>query len=259
MAEGKTASGNELPTSGKDADAEFRARIGEAVDLIGSAKLAGSAIGVSEDTISRWRQGPTKPPFTSIVALCEAAEIRVEWMATGTGPRSIQPTSDLSGLRTYQEHTEQAMVQSMDAAASAPGIMLLPQLAAVASAGTGIIPMAEHVEGYVALREEYLREIGVDPRYAHVLRVSGRSMAPTINDRDIVVVDTSVRTPVSEGVYTLVYGDAVLIKRIRLLRDGGVTLVSNNKSEGYGDEQVPRSELSSLHIVGRVKGHIRAL
>jgi len=84
-------------------------------------------------------------------------------------------------------------------------------------------------------------------------------MAPTINDKDVVIIDTSVRTVASEGVYLLVYGDAVLIKRIRLLRDGGLTLVSDNKSEGYLDETVPRSELATLSIVGRVKEHVRSL
>lgn len=259
MIEGSNRGGNELPTFRECADTALFARINEIVDDLGSTKAAAEAIGVSVDTVARWRKGPTMPPFDKLAALCRASGFRVEWLATGEGPRGAQLQGALTSDRTDQEHGASNAMQRVEETSDASRVRFLPQLAVEASAGTGLISLSEEVEGFVALNESYLREMGVDPRHAHVLRVSGRSMAPTINDKDIVVVDTSVRTPTSEGVFTLVYGETVLIKRIRLQRDGGVILVSDNKSEGYTDETVPRSELASLHIVGRVKGHIRSL
>lgn len=259
MANEETASGKAVPSSCESDEAAFRLRLREVVDRLGSAKVAADTAEVSQTTIDRWRNGPHMPPFDRVTVLCRAAKIHVEWLATGEGPRDIQPEVDLSRQRTDREQSDHPMTEGRQIAKHSAEVRLLPKLTVEPSAGSGLIPSGEAVDGYVAISDDYLREIGVDPRYAHVLRVSGRSMAPTINDKDVVIIDTSVRNAVTEGVYTLVYGEAVLIKRIRLLRDGGVTLVSDNKSEGYLDETVPRSELATLSIVGRVKGHIRSL
>ena len=228
--------------------------------LIGrrSANSFARECSIGESSLRQYLAGGV-PGLDKVVQIARAQKVHVEWLATGEGPRDIQPEGVLSPNGTDRERSEEAMVDAKSLAAPAADIRLLPKLTVEPSAGSGLIPAGETVDGYVAISDDYLREIGVDPRYAHVLRVSGRSMAPTINDKDVVIIDTSVRSPISEGVYTLVYGEAVLIKRIRLLRDGGVTLVSDNKSEGYLDETVPRSELATLSIVGRVKGHIRAL
>ncbi|PZP69551.1 LexA family transcriptional regulator [Methylorubrum populi] len=215
-------------------------------------------VGIGATTLAGYASG-SLPRLDKLVQIARALEVHVEWLATGEGPRGIQPEVALPPVGTDRERSEQAVVDARAHAVPSAGMRLLPKLTVEPSAGSGLIPAGEAIDGYVAISDEYLREIGVDPRYAHVLRVSGRSMAPTINDKDVVIIDTSVRNAVTEGVYTLVYGEAVLIKRIRLLRDGGVTLVSDNKSEGYLDETVPRSELATLSIVGRVKGHIRAL
>ncbi|MGF3022614.1 XRE family transcriptional regulator [Methylobacterium aquaticum] len=221
-------------------------------------------LGVSNSLLRKYLRG-ANPGLDNLVRIARAKNVRVEWLATGEGPRDIQPTDGVEKERTKPEQAMGEMVQSfkMDAvvaAGAAQSTMIsLPMLGVEASAGPGIIPDQNEQTEHLALREEYLREIGVNPKYAHVLRVSGRSMAPTINDRDIVVVDTSARALVSEGIYTLNYGEAVLIKRVQMLRDGGVNIISDNKSEGYRDEFVPRSELHTLQIVGRVKGQIRAL
>lgn len=214
--------------------------------------------GLSETSVRQYQEGAI-PGLDKVIQIARAKNVSVNWLATGEGPRSAQPQGALDPSGTDQEQKAANTMLPVENTSEGSRIRFLPQLTVEASAGTGLIPLSEEVAGFVALNEDYLREMGVDPRHAHVLRVSGRSMAPTINDKDIVVVDTSVRTPTSEGIFTLVYGETVLIKRIRLQRDGGITLVSDNKSEGYTDEVVPRSELSTLHIVGRVKTHIRSL
>lgn len=235
----------------------FAARLRELIGR-GSANAFARECSIGESSVRQYLAGGI-PGLDKVVQIARAKKVSVDWLATGHGPREASPDFALRLSGTDEEQGRVMLVQAKEYPEKAGQIRLLPKLAVEPSAGTGIIPAGESVDGYVAISDEYLREIGVDPRYAHVLRVSGRSMAPTINDKDVVIIDTSVRAPVSEGVYTLVYGEAVLIKRIRMMRDGGVTLVSDNKSEGYLDEAVPRSELATLSIVGRVKGHIRSL
>ncbi|ORE98668.1 putative phage repressor [Aurantimonas sp. 22II-16-19i] len=136
---------------------------------------------------------------------------------------------------------------------------MLPRLDVELSAGAGALVESEDVESFFAMHAAYLREIGVNPAFATTIRVRGRSMMPTLADRDWVIVDTSIDSVVDEGLYAVVYGGLSLIKRIRLMRDGTVKLSSDNRDEGYDDEVIPPSELPELRIAGRVRGHLRGI
>lgn len=152
------------------------------------------------------------------------------------------------------------MLQLPDAEALQEGaFVMLPVMEARASAGTGLVNQSEIVASFVAFQEGYLRSIGVNPRFARILEVSGDSMFPTLSDQDQVVVDMSIDSVVDSALYAVVFNGAVLVKRLQLMRDGSVLLTSDNKAAGYVDERVPRDELIDLHIVGRVKGHFRKL
>ncbi|MBP5857079.1 helix-turn-helix transcriptional regulator [Marivibrio halodurans] len=61
-------------------------RLRQVCALIGSKKAAADAMGVSEDMIYRYLKGETKPPLMPIVALCERAGVRVDWLASGRHP-----------------------------------------------------------------------------------------------------------------------------------------------------------------------------
>ncbi len=108
----------------------------------------------------------------------------------------------------------------------------------------------------LGFQEAYLRYLGINPRFAQVIQVSGLSMYPTLNHEDLVLVDTSIDEVRDEALYAVVYGGLVLVKRIRLARDGSVTLSSDNKAEGYPDEVIKPSDLGDLHIAGRVCGRV---
>ncbi len=135
----------------------------------------------------------------------------------------------------------------------------LPRLTIQGSAGQGLIPTREEVEDYLSVSRRYLREVGINPHYAHVLRLSGHSMAPTLQDKDLVIIDTSQNRVRDEEIYALSYGDAVLIKRLQPQWDGGMKIISDNKSGHYGDAFVPAGEREQLRIVGRVGGFLRYL
>ncbi|MCD2472737.1 S24 family peptidase [Jiella sp. MQZ9-1] len=138
-------------------------------------------------------------------------------------------------------------------------VVLLPRLEVQMSAGSGLVPADEAVRGLMAFQASYLRAIGVNPRHAYVLPVSGDSMVPTLCDQDLVVIDTSIDRVVDDALYAVVHGGSVRVKRVQLARDGSVILSSDNKDAGYRDERIPASDLHELKIVGRVRGHYHTL
>lgn len=133
----------------------------------------------------------------------------------------------------------------------------LPRLTIEGSAGHGLIPTREEIEDYLSVSRRYLREVGINPSYAHVLRLSGHSMAPTLLDKDLVIVDTSQNRVRDEEIYALAYGDAVLVKRLQPQLDGGMKIISDNKGGHYSDAYLPASDRHQLRVVGRVGGFLR--
>ncbi|WP_374414222.1 XRE family transcriptional regulator [Novosphingobium colocasiae] len=81
----------------------------------------------------------------------------------------------------------------------------------------------------------------------------GDSMYPTINDRDLVLIDRSqLSIDRQEGLWALVYGGFGTIKRVRAMPDGTYKLM--------GDNPQVREEIATadeLHVMGRIAGVFR--
>jgi phage repressor protein C with HTH and peptisase S24 domain len=123
-----------------------------------------------------------------------------------------------------------------------------------ASAGPGALVAHEDLNGgsqFLALRTAWLHQIGVNPGRAEVLIAVGDSMEPTIRDGDLLLIDRALDRVVDNGIYVLVLGGMVLVKRIQTLRDGSAVLKSDNQR--YNDEVIPAHELPDLKVEGRVR------
>lgn len=214
--------------------------------------------GLGDTTIRQYLDGAT-PRLDKVVQIAEATGTSIKWLATGDGPRDSSEEPLHVANRTQQEQTPAMISVPPASLAGAQNLVLLPRLAVEASAGRGIIPQSESVMGFMAFQESYLREIGINPRFAHILQVSGDSMSPTLSDKDWVVVDTSIDKVVEDAIYAVVYAGAVRVKRLQMLRNGGVILSSDNKAAGYVDERLEAPDLPELHVVGRVKSHFRTM
>ncbi|WP_245412338.1 S24 family peptidase [Notoacmeibacter ruber] len=135
-------------------------------------------------------------------------------------------------------------------------LVLVPTMEARASAGGGLIPETQDdaVAGYIAFEAAFLRSMGINPSFARLLDIEGDSMRPTLADGDKVVIDTSIDEVKADALYAVVYGDAVMVKRLQIQRDGSVLLKSDNAAAGYVDHHVAKHDLPDLRIVGRVRG-----
>lgn len=84
--------------------------------------------------------------------------------------------------------------------------------------------------------------------------VIGDSMSPTINSGDMVWIDISCTTPRGDGLYVIVIGDAMSIKRLQIHPlSGQVTIKSDNQR--YEDCVAENPE--DVRVVGKVIYHVR--
>ena len=124
----------------------------------------------------------------------------------------------------------------------------------IASLGNGYVnnETAEVVD-YVHVDKAWAREkLGGNLSRIQVITARGDSMQGTIEDGDVLFVDTSVRWFEGEGVYLISFADGLKAKRLQASVGGGLLVISDNPR--YRTETVEDDKLKKLTICGRVRG-----
>lgn len=94
-----------------------------------------------------------------------------------------------------------------------------------------------------------------DPDNVLIAHGVGDSMAPTLLDSDLLIIDTSQNIlNIADKIWAVAYGEVGGVKRLRPLPGGGVQMIADNP-------QVPDAVAydGELHILGRVVGFQRKL
>lgn len=92
-----------------------------------------------------------------------------------------------------------------------------------------------------------------DPKNLLFAQGAGDSMAPTLQDSDLMLIDCSQRSlNISDKIWAIAWNNCGAIKRLRPINDGGVEIMSDNPTVkdavAYDDE---------MHILGRVVAIVR--
>lgn len=115
-----------------------------------------------------------------------------------------------------------------------------------ACCGSGIENFSENRIGFLNIPLQEFKEItNISPASIKLIRATGDSMEPTINDGDRVWVDTANNFVSSDGIYLIRISSTIVIKRIQIGPDG-ITVKSDNAR--YGD--FPLQE--GCQIIGKV-------
>lgn len=199
-------------------------RLQHALKLSGKkpAQLA-EAIGVSRQAIYHVLKGISKS-FTAINNEDAAKFLGVSsrWLATGDGPIAIYTLrADVGfddGFRTIEENdTDYVTVQAGTIRASA-----------------GVTGFAVDVENKpdkpIIFRRDWMQRRGYTASSLYAMKVSGRSMEPTLFDGDTVVVDTAHPAPVDGEVFLVNAGGEVVVKRLAR-RSGDWWMHSDNSNQ----------------------------
>lgn len=83
----------------------------------------------------------------------------------------------------------------------------------------------------VTVSQQHLRELGVtytDPNHLKLITGSGQSMAPTIQDKDPMIIDVSVREFAGDGVYAFTWQGHFYIKRLQVADAEHFEMISDN-------------------------------
>lgn len=199
-----------------------------------SLRAIGKSLGVSQPTVSRWRDGEVDPRGRSLDGL---REIYSERFADDQPEKPARHTDD---------HRE---LVGGD----------IPNLTIHGGMGAGSVEVVtkgkdgrldpNYVSGYWGLPPE-IRAMVPDLQVIHALPVRGDSMYPTLSSGDVVFIDTSHKFPSPPDLYALDYGDGLVVKRLELVpRKNTVRIISDNQR--YETYELKRTE---IRVYGRVVG-----
>jgi len=133
------------------------------------------------------------------------------------------------------------------------GVFRIPLYDVRAAAGSGSFITEENLETYLDFTQDLANNLGIEPKHLAGLRVSGDSMEPELQDRDVVLICTRVdlEAPLVADIYVFSLNGHLHIKRLRRLPEGSIQAVSTNPA--YAPFIILAGEASEdFRILGRV-------
>jgi phage repressor protein C with HTH and peptisase S24 domain len=207
-------------------DAGLRARLTQVIESFGSVVMVAKAVGVSDNAIYKWLAGRGQPSVTNLVALARAARVSIEWLATG-------------------EESKQS-AQAITRAVEHGDFIFMPRNRIRFSSGREGILRSDQVVDSIAFRAEWVkRRLSTESRDLLLIEVVGDSMAPTVEDADLILADLAEPRFRQDGIYLLRHDSGLAVKRIQRRPDGKLLIRSDN----------PKYEamvVSTVNTIGRV-------
>lgn len=91
-----------------------------------------------------------------------------------------------------------------------------------------------------------------EPELLAVVQASGDSMSPTINDGQVLIVNTVDVEPKSTKIYLVCLNHRLFIKRLIYTPDGWIMRSDNPNKDNYPDFKIEPSQVDQVDIQGRV-------
>lgn len=216
---------------------EVARRISALIDRFDSTREAAKLLGVHPDTVSRWRNGESSPPFLEIGLLASKKGVSLDWIFSG------------------EESGEPLTLVEVKRHSAAPGdgalgeFVLIPRYDVRAAAGHGTEIEREEIVARYAFRRDWLHRMGLQADQLALITAYGESMEPDIRDGAMILVDLRQKSIEREGIYVLNVDSWLMAKIVQ--RDVDGTLYIRSRHPAYRELVVPKERVSDVRVIGR--------
>ncbi|MEI6161368.1 MAG: S24 family peptidase, partial [Roseococcus sp.] len=190
-------------------------RLREAVQAAGGTAEVAKLTGIPQSTLSGYLTGG-EMKLSNSTAIAAATGVRLEWLASGTGPMRADGTG----------FAEEAAAFAAAIPRPAPSDdVLISRYDARAAAGLGSTESSGYpVEKVLFSADFILNKLRRKPEHLALIECAGDSMEPALLDGDELLVDITATQPRSGPIYILRVGGALMAKRIQPRMDGTVMI-----------------------------------
>lgn len=198
-------------------------------------------LGIPPSTLKNYEQGDTSPPLETLELVCEKMFISRRWLLLGEG--TMRPLE-------IEENKKQTPLVSVNETTCDVDIIMIPMADARLSAGCGSLEADATSERKYGFRSDFLHRKG-SPNNMVLMRVSGDSMSPEIEDNDVVLLDQSKKDITPGRLYAVGFEEAIYLKRIDML-PGKVVLKSTNPAYPPVELDINGDCEELFRVIGRV-------
>lgn len=200
---------------------------------LGTQSALAEELGVSRGAVSD-AKSKDKIPAEWLLKLFRGHGLNPFWLETGRGAMYLDQGTVREDVAEQEQDT---------------GFEYIPLVEARLSGGGGSLETSDRVLGYYAFRREWLNGKGMADAM-RLMRVTGESMEPTIEDEDVVLVDLSQRDILAGKIYAVRMDDEIVVKRLEK-KPGMLVLVSDNR-KFYDPLEVQIEDQANVEVIGRV-------
>ncbi len=188
---------------------------------------AAEKVGVSRQAVARWLNGSSEPERDKVIALAEYLQLPPAYLMFGED----------GAFNSFEIDDNTVAIPVLDVQGGCwPSGRINPCLTMIRM---------------LRVAKEWLLSRAPNPNFntLHVITAYGDSMAPLVDDGDFLIIDTSKKHYVGDGVYAIQAGEDTFIKRIQKQIDGSILLISDNPK--YPPYKVPVESLNTFSIIGK--------
>lgn len=207
-------------------------------------------LGVSLVSIQNYENGTREPSATFVVNFAKMAGVSLEWLLLGEGQMLKQAASEVASAPD-SDSGHCACLDTLGNPVDLDEFVFIPRYNLKAAAGHGATTEGEKPMFSMAFRrywvENYLRATPTD---LSVISVKGDSMEGVLNDRDVILLNTS-DTQASSGLYVLRVDGDLVVKRVQRLPGGILRVISANEAYATFDVDLNNAP-ADFGVIGRV-------
>ena len=254
------------------------------IDQWGAGARLAEIAKVTPKASSKWLNGESLPGPAKMSAIADALGVKIEWLQHGSGNEpsfsklaDVEPAAGKTPSNSAADIVRQMLSKQgkslsaearsrLLAAAEEPSNVITVDFSRPgqvgdevwiahydvrAAMGGGQIPH-EYPEMLQDIRvsPKHLREMGVTfKEHFHLKMITGwgQSMAPTIKDRDPLLVDITIREFTGDGIYLFSHDEMLYVKRLQKKGKDRFKMISDNKHHDPEDIR-----MDDTHILARV-------
>lgn len=209
---------------------------------------ASKAIGCRRATVAMWESGGSLNIEKYLLPAAKVYKVNPDWLDSGKGGDDYPWTGRVVPVRAFEvEAVESDEDFDPDSEVWVEGVEV------EVSGGNGrIVPEFVPTQYRQRYSLSWFRNKGSDPNKVKLMRVHGESMEKTINDGDIIAVDTGNTRLSSNHCYVVIIGDEARVKRLFRAADGRIRIVSDNPDKTVFPDEFVEDDSARFLIVGRV-------
>lgn len=222
-----------------------------------SQRAFGGVLGVSGGLVGQIEADLSPPSRGFLTKLSDAYGINADWLLNGHGQMMRTPGSGFEGRKVTIETPDRSRPGHGEIVIQGKDYSWVRRMGLSVSAGSGLEELEPEDEDGLLLPSSWFGRRGINPDLCVIVSVRGDSMAPTIPDGAMVLIDCTKKTVEQSGIYAVALDGQAYVKRLIPSRDApekppsAILMVSD--SPGYTPVPLVGDRMNALRVVGRVR------